>query len=200
MTDQFDVLVVGGGNSDAQILAEVSEVADTTWVTPKPPAFLPDEVDGRVLFERATARWQAQRGIDAEAPPPGGLGDVVMVEPVRRARDRGVLKAVRPFVRFTRTGVVWPDGRETPVDSVIWCTGFRPALDPLLPLGVVTTQGKVEVRGTRSMTESRLWLVGYGEWTGFASATLAGVMRGARDTAAEIQATLSGSGAFIPAV
>ncbi len=49
-----DVLVVGGGNSGAQILAEVSKVARTTWVTPQPPIFLPDDVDGRVLFERAT--------------------------------------------------------------------------------------------------------------------------------------------------
>ena len=36
------VLVVGGGNSGAQILAEVSEVADATWVTPRDPIFLPD--------------------------------------------------------------------------------------------------------------------------------------------------------------
>ena len=26
---------------------------------------------------------------------------------------------------MTRTGVVWPDGREEPVDAVIWATGFR---------------------------------------------------------------------------
>ena len=55
------VLVVGGGNSGAQILAEVSKVADTLWITPEPPAFLPDEVDGRVLFERATERWKPSR-------------------------------------------------------------------------------------------------------------------------------------------
>ncbi|PZN93139.1 MAG: hypothetical protein DCF30_22075 [Hyphomicrobiales bacterium] len=53
------ILVVGGGNSGAQILAELSLVADVTWVTATPPSFLPDDVDGRVLFERATARWQA---------------------------------------------------------------------------------------------------------------------------------------------
>lgn len=61
------VLVVGGGNSGAQILAEVSKVARTTWVTERDPVFLPDDVDGRVLFERATARWQAER--DGRQPP-----------------------------------------------------------------------------------------------------------------------------------
>ncbi|WP_219635598.1 NAD(P)-binding domain-containing protein [Nocardioides ungokensis] len=35
------VVVVGGGNSAAQILAEVSRVAETTWVTVRPPGFLP---------------------------------------------------------------------------------------------------------------------------------------------------------------
>jgi putative flavoprotein involved in K+ transport len=56
------VLVIGGGNSGAQILAEISQVAETTWVTPEPPRFLPDDVDGRVLFERATDRASRRLG------------------------------------------------------------------------------------------------------------------------------------------
>ena len=185
------VLVVGGGNSGAQILAEVSQVADTTWVTSDPPVFLPDDVDGRVLFERATARWKAQQGIGVDTPPPGGLGDIVMVEPVKAARARGVLEAVRPFQRFTSDGVVWPDGRESKIDAVIWCTGFRPALQHLAGLNVVQDNGRVAVDGTRSVKEPRLWLVGYGEWTGFASATLTGVMRTARETVRQIAGALA---------
>lgn len=185
------VLVVGGGNSGAQIFAEVSEVAEATWVTPEPPKFLPDDVDGRVLFERATARWQAQQGVVTDAAPPGGLGDIVMVPPVKAARDRGVLRTVRPFKHFTTGGVVWPDGRETEVDAVIWCTGFKPALQHLESLGVVEPSGRVDVDGTRSVKEARLWMVGYGEWTGFASATLTGVMRSARDTARQIAEALA---------
>src|SRR5688500_2282397 len=45
------VVVVGGGNSAAQILAELSTVAHTTWTTLRPPRLLPDEVDGRALFD-----------------------------------------------------------------------------------------------------------------------------------------------------
>lgn len=186
------VLVVGGGNSGAQILAELSRVARTTWVTLEPPTFLPDEVDGRQLFRQATERYRAMRE-GRPVPPPTSLGDIVMVPPVREARDRGALQSVRPFVRFTRTGVVWPDGREEPVDAVIWCTGFRPSLGHLAPLGVVDPTGRVAVRGTRSVAEPRLWLVGYGEWTGYASATLIGVGRSARATVAEIEAALAGS-------
>jgi len=184
------VLIVGGGNSAAQILAELSLVAETTWVTLDVPTFLPDEVDGRVLFERATARFKAhQQGVPYDEPP-GGLGDIVMVPPVKDARARGVVQAVRPFERFTTRGVVWPDGRETAVDAVIWCTGFRATLDHLAPLGVLNEHGYVATQGTRSVTEPRLWLLGYGDWTGLASATLIGVGRTARATVAEVVAVL----------
>lgn len=182
------VVVVGGGNSGAQILAEVSTVADTTWVTPRPPRFLPDEVDGRALFAAATARIEALRQGHQHAGV-GGLGDVVMVQSVRDARDRGDLKAQPMFSRLTATGVTWPDGTTLDADALIWCTGFRPALRHLRPLHLHDARGRVPVggaSGTRADAEPRLFLVGYGDWTGPASATLLGVGRSARDTAAEI--------------
>ncbi len=183
------VLVVGGGNSGAQILAELSLVARATWVTLAEPTFLPDHVDGRYLFDQATEQYRARKE-GRPAPPPADLGDIVMVQPVREARERGVLRAVRPFARMTEHGVVWPDGREEAVDAVVWCTGFRPALDHLRPLGVVEPDARVRVEGTRSVREPRLWLVGYGNWTGYASATLIGVGRSARATVDEIARAL----------
>ncbi|VVE23567.1 pyridine nucleotide-disulfide oxidoreductase [Pandoraea commovens] len=185
------VLVVGGGNSGAQIYAEVSQVSEATWVTLSPPSYLPDDVDGRVLFERATARWQAvQQGLP-DPYPDSGLGHIVMVPSVLEARSRGVLRTVRPFARFVEDGVVWEDGTHTTVDVVIWCTGFRPSLGHLRGLGIAQADGRIRVTGTRSVDEPRLWLVGYGEWTGYASATLIGVMRSARATAQEIVAHLA---------
>jgi cation diffusion facilitator CzcD-associated flavoprotein CzcO len=186
------VLVVGGGNSGAQILAEVSQVAETLWITPEPPAFLPDEVDGRVLFERATERWKALQEGRVIDQPVGGLGDIVMVEQVREARERGVLVAERPFQRFTADGVEWADGRREAVDAVIWCTGFRPALNHLQDLNILQADGKIAVDGTRACKQPGLWLVGYGEWTGAASATLIGVTRTARSTVSEIVEALQG--------
>jgi putative flavoprotein involved in K+ transport len=184
------VLIVGGGNSGAQILAEVSKVAQTRWVTLEDPLFLPDEVDGRVLFERATERWKAlQEGRVVEIPK-GGLGDIVMVPPVKEARARNVLKTVRPFKQFSEEGVIWQDGTYSQVDSVIWCTGFKPALDHLRELNVIEPDGMVKVNGTRSLKEPLLWLVGYGDWVGYASATLIGVTRTARDTAAQVAESL----------
>jgi cation diffusion facilitator CzcD-associated flavoprotein CzcO len=186
------VVVVGGGNSGAQVLAEVSTVADTTWVTSRTPRFLPDDVDGRALFAAATARIEALRqGRDHAGV--GGLGDVVMVASVREARDRGVLKAQPMFSRLTATGAGWLDGTTTAVDAIIWCTGFRPALRHLHPLHLRDRDGRLSVggtSGTRADGEPRLFMVGYGDWTGPASATLLGVGRSARDTAADIVARL----------
>lgn len=183
-------LIVGGGNSGAQILAEVSEVTETRWVTLEPPRFLPDDVDGRVLFERATARLKArEEGREVETLP-GGFGDIAMVPPVREARERGVLEAVRPFDEMTAHEMIWRDGSAEPVDAVVWCTGFQPALSHLAPLGLHDDSGRIPTQGPRARDCPGLWLLGYGDWTGPASATLIGAGRTARVAANEIDAWL----------
>lgn len=181
------VVVVGGGNSAAQILAEVSAVAETVWVTPREPRLLPDDVDGRVLFATATERVRALAE-GREHAGVGGLGDIVAVASVREARERGVLRARPMFTRLTPHGVAWADGTEERADAVIWCTGFRPALRHLAPLRLREPSGRVATvdGGTRAVAEPRLHLVGYGDWTGPASATLLGVGRTARDAVSGI--------------
>jgi putative flavoprotein involved in K+ transport len=145
-------------------------------------------VDGRALFAAATERVRAQQQ-GRNHPGVGGLGDIVAVAGVRKARARGVLHPRPMFTRFTPTGVAWRDGTHEAVDAVIWCTGFRPVLRHLSGLhlrdgrGHVVTGGRA---GTQSTTEPRLFLVGYGDWTGPASATLLGAGRSARGTAAAI--------------
>lgn len=171
------VLVVGGGNSGAQIYAELADVANASWVTREPPLFLADDVDGRVLFERATARITGSSNDD----PVGGIGDIVMVPPVKAARDKGILNAVPMFSQFTEQGVIWADGSEEPIDAIIWCTGFKPQLDHLAPLNVLEADGKVHVKNGQAIKEPRLWLFGYGDWASPGSATLIGAGRSARE-------------------
>lgn len=173
------VLVVGGGNSGAQIHAELSQTSDSTWITQTPPIFLPDDVDGRVLFDRASTIHRGEH-IDG---PQIGFANIVMVPPVRAARDRGELSTARMFKRMTVGGVVWPDGTSSSVDAVIWCTGFRPSIAYLHDLGIVGGDGRVAVTAKgQAIAEPKLWLLGFGDWTGFASATLIGCGRMARDT------------------
>lgn len=109
-----------------------------------------------------------------------------MIDSVKDARARGVLHSERPFTAFTEDGVIWEDGSAQKIDAVIWCTGFKAALDHLKPLEVVEENNTILVTGTRSVKQPNLWLVGYGEWTGPGSATLVGVSRTAKATAEEI--------------
>jgi putative flavoprotein involved in K+ transport len=183
------VAVVGEGNSGAQILAEVSQVTDSIWITQKEPRFLPDYVDGRYLFDAATQMYEAKKqGTSYQAP---SLGDIVMVPPVKEARDRGVYERhLRPFQQFDADALLWDDGHREKVDVVIFCTGFKPALHHLSPLNVITNDGRVNTEETKAAELPGLWVVGCGNWTGFASATLIGVGRSARKTVSEIQTYL----------
>ncbi|MFI8089529.1 FAD-dependent oxidoreductase [Streptomyces sp. NPDC086080] len=199
------VFVVGGGNSGAQIAADLAHDTELTWVTQRPPRFLADDIDGRALFDAATARRRAlfdaatarRRALDEGRTDTGGvasLGDIVAVPPVREARDAGLLTASPMFVRLDRDGVVRADGTRAPADAVIWCTGFRPALSHLAPLGLRGRRGHIPTTGTRAVDEPRLHLLGYGDWTGPASATLIGVGRPARDAARDIAVLLEDGG------
>ncbi|MDN5726236.1 MAG: ArsO family NAD(P)H-dependent flavin-containing monooxygenase [Propionibacteriales bacterium] len=195
------VVVVGGGNSAAQILAEVSAVAQTRWVTRRRPRFMADEVDGRVLFQLATARHRQQAGdgrgalsvatssmtgtaADAGATGVSELGDIVMTDPVRAAREMGVMVAHRPFERFDGSELVWDQGARWTADVVIWCTGFRPELRHLQGTGLVGGDRTVSLRGLTAQADPRLSFLGYGGWTGFASATVVGAGRTARQLVA----------------
>ncbi|QGU08643.1 putative oxidoreductase CzcO [Corynebacterium occultum] len=164
------VAVVGGANSGAQIAAELSEVAEVTWYTRGQPQWMPDEVDGRELFRRYSARaLAAQRGETApleEANP----GRIVMVPAVRQARDSGRLKATPMFESVD----------EVETDHLIWCTGFDPALGHLR-----------EVLEGRVPKHPGMHLLGYGDWNGVGSGTILGVGPFARAIAQAVKAQRS---------
>lgn len=162
------VVVVGGGNSGAQIAADLAPHAELIWMTRRPPRYMPDEIDGKALFDIATRRGSV-----------GELGDIVAIPSVREARDNGLLVATSM------------DGEAlSAADVVVWCTGFRPALSHLGPLRLRDAKGRVAVDGTTAAEEPRLHLLGYGSWTGPASATLIGVGPTAKATVAKIVATI----------
>jgi putative flavoprotein involved in K+ transport len=174
------VIVVGGGNSGAQVAADLAPHATVRWVTQRPARYLPDEIDGSALFELATRRVQSG------GPRISDLGDIVAVPPVRAARDAGLIPDHRMFDSLTADGARWADGGIWPCDAIIWCTGFRPALSHLSPLGLRTEGGRIPTEGTRAVADPRIHLLGYGDWTGPASATLIGVGRTARGATREI--------------
>lgn len=181
------VAVVGGGNSGVQITADLlGHAARVHLASLGRLRFLPDDVDGRYLFERASARITGDaRDLESEL-----AGTIVAMPSVREARAKGALRLRAMFDRMDATGAVI--GREhVDLDAVVWATGFRPALRHLRSLRLRTRDGIPVVDGARSVTDPRVAFVGYGDWTGPASATLIGVGRPARALATTIAQELA---------
>ena len=92
----------------------------------------------------------------------------------RGARPRRVAD-VPPFTGFTPRGVVWPERPGVAGGDGDWATGFAPALGHLCAARRGHA-GRARGHGRHAaLAVPGLWLVGYGDWTGFASATLVGV-------------------------
>jgi len=174
------VIVVGGGISAVQLLAEISEVATTTWVTRREPVWRDDEFTseaGHAAVELVDERVRA--GL-----PPGSVVSVtglVLTPALRDAAARGVLVRHPMFERITPDGVRWADGTEQRADAILWATGFRAALDHLAPLHLRGPGGGIVMDGTRVVGEPRVQLVGYGP-----SASTIGANRAGRDAAREV--------------
>ena len=179
------VVVVGGGASGTQALAEISLVAaDTTWVTRRPPVWREGpfrEQDGRAAVALVDER------VRAGLPPVSvvGVTGLGVTPDVAEARERGVLERLPMFDRVVPDGVEWADGRHVRADVILWATGFRAALDHLAPLHLRTPGGGILMDGTRVVPDPRVHLVGYGP-----SASTVGATRAGRAAAREIRELL----------
>ncbi len=183
-------LVVGGGNSGAQIYAELSLETLTFWGVKSDPEFLPDDVDGKKLFDQATTIYLAKKRGEQVNQKMFDLGNIVMVPSVKQARDRGVLNEYKILKGFDKDRVLWEDGSSDYIDAIVWCTGFHYNTSFLDGLTQRSPKGKIATKGTNAEEVQGLWLLGYGGWTGMASATIIGVGRTARKTVKEIKSYL----------
>lgn len=180
-------LVVGEGNSGAQIFAELSRFTETKWSTKHEPQYLPDDIDGYYLFNVASAKYKAQKEGKPFDATQYNLGNIVMLPSVKEARARGVLFSSGSFNQLYKKGVIWDKGGEEEFDAIIWCTGFGYDTSYLKSLIHTDEKGAANSDESRSLEIKGLWLVGYGNWTGYASATLIGVNRTAKQTIIEIE-------------
>lgn len=155
------VLVVGGGASAVQLLAELSDVADTVWVTRRPPVWRTEEFTpeaGRAAVQLVEDR--VRQGL-----PPRSVVSVtglVLREQERAAEQRGVYRRRPMFSRITPSGADWADGTHEDVDVILWATGFRPDVQHLAPLQLRTAEGGIQLDGTQAVRDPRIQLVGYG--------------------------------------
>lgn len=184
-------LVVGAGNTGAQLVSELrTEGVNTTWTSLHEPEFLPDDVDGRYLFDNYNKKYFEQKH-HAPQKSEFSLSQIVMVEPVKKAREKGLLYSRLAHFEFTENGVLWLDTQENEnIHAVIWCTGFKPYI-PFLKSFHLEQPSAQNTEMTQAKNQKGLWLVGYGNFTGYASATIYGVGKTARETAKEMETYLN---------
>lgn len=179
------VVVIGGGISAVQLLLEINPLATATrWVTRRPPVWVEREFTpelGRAAV--ALVEERVARGL-----PPLSVVSVTglpLTPVVRAARASGVLHREEMFAAIEPGGVRWADGRTFDADVLLWCTGFRPAVDHLAPLHLRSPAGGIALAGTRSVVDPRVHLVGYGP-----SASTIGANRAGRAAVAELRRLL----------
>lgn len=120
------VLVVGAGNSGAQIALELARHR-TVWLAGRDTGHMPRRLLGRDVFDwiwpllrHATVETSIGRRMRAKAH----RGDALIGIPERVLREAGVVRVAR--VEEARAGLpVCGDAILEPA-VVIWCTGFRP--------------------------------------------------------------------------
>lgn len=177
------VVVVGGGASAVQFLGELAPVAETTWVTRRPPVWRTDEFTpevGRSAVSLVESR--VRRGL-----PPGSVVSVtgLKLRPQEAEAERlGAYERLPMFDRIEPDGVRWTASgdRFEPADVIIWATGFRPAVEHLAPLHLRSDLGGIQLDGTTAVADPRVQLVGYGP-----SASTIGANRAGRVAARNVR-------------
>lgn len=175
------VVIVGAGISATQLLEEISQVADTFWVTRTEPVWQERFSEPEIIASLARAEERARKGL-----PPQSIVRVTGMHRTPwtdRAEARGVLVRHPMFASIEAHGVRMPDGAFERTDAILWATGFRAALAHLAPLQLRTPQGGIRVANGRSLDEPRLFVIGYGP-----SQSTVGANRAGRDAVRAILA------------
>ena len=125
-----DVLVVGAGNSGAQIAAELAGAGRRTWLSGRDTGALPRRFLGRDIYDwlwwtvlrpstESFAGRRLMRGRLLAGDPLVGL--------TRRDLEHPMLTFVGRTIGTAHGAPVLEDGRMLDsVQTVLWCTGFRP--------------------------------------------------------------------------
>jgi cation diffusion facilitator CzcD-associated flavoprotein CzcO len=187
------VLVVGGGASAVQLLGELAPVADTLWVTRRPPVWRTDDFDPEAGLAAVTlVADRVRRGL----PPTSVVGVTgLALRPQEREAERlGAYRRRPMFDRIEPTGVRWDAGAVLErVDVILWATGFRPAIGHLAPLRLRTPAGGIQLdvggavqSAVTAVRDPRVQLVGYGP-----SASTIGANRAGRAAAIAVARVLA---------
>jgi putative flavoprotein involved in K+ transport len=162
-----DVLIVGAGNSGAEIALDI--VRDhRTWLSGRHTGHIPFRINGlaarlilqrlflRVLFHRIlTIRTPMGRKVRPKVLSQGG--PLIRVKP-QDLEAAGVKRV--PRLAGVRDGLpVLEDGRVLDVTNVIWCTGFHPGFS-WIHVPVFDENGMPKHEGGVAVAEPGLYFIG----------------------------------------
>lgn len=184
---QGDVLIIGAGNSGADIAMDVAR-SRRVWLSGRHPGHIPFPIDSRLarLLLPVLFRFVFHRVLTVATPigrraRPAVItkgGPLIRVKPADLAAA-GVERTAR--VTGVRDGKpLLADGRALEIANVIWCTGFQPGLSWVdLPRPVYGTDGEpVHNRGIVP-DEPGFYFVGLHFLYAFSSTMIHGVARDA---------------------
>ena len=183
------VLVVGIGNSGAEIAADLAEqgAARIAVAVRTPPPIMPRDLFGFVpvqllgiLLQRFPAALVDRAGAITRRVAVGelrryGLGKAawgpftarrppVIDVGFLRELKRGRVQVLPDVSRFTADGVVFADGREEPFEVVVAATGFETGLARLLDVpDAVDERGNPRFRSGRPTAHPGLYFAGFDE-------------------------------------
>jgi putative flavoprotein involved in K+ transport len=168
------VIVVGAGDSAAQVANELAPVARVTVAARHPLRFIPQRVGGRDVHY-----WLGETGFDAL--PAEWLGKItggsVITDSVgfQQTLAEGLLDVRPMFAGLDGDRVVWNQHERERADAVILATGYRSSLGYLRDLGALDPGGAPLHVGGISTTHLGLVYLGLEYQRSFASNTLRGV-------------------------
>lgn len=138
-----NVLVVGGGNSGAQIALELSQEIETFLSTSQRLTFLPMKIRNRSIFWwfnkfgvlKATSNSLFGKLIQKRGDPIFGLD-------LKYAIRNGDVAIKERTIGGKENKVIFQDNTFLGVDNIIWATGFKPDYSWLNVSGVLDGKGK----------------------------------------------------------
>jgi putative flavoprotein involved in K+ transport len=168
------VVVVGAGDSAAQVANELAAVATVTLATRHPLRFIPQRIGGHDVhywlretgFDTLPAQWLEQI-----------TGGSVITDSVglQNSLAAGLLDSRPLFTALDGDQVIWSDGQREVVYAIILATGYRPSLEYLRELGALDEHGAPQHVGGISSTHLGLVYLGLEFQRSYASNTLRGV-------------------------
>jgi putative flavoprotein involved in K+ transport len=188
-----DVLIVGSGNSGAEIALETARSSHRTWVSGRDPGHVPFSIDGlaaRLILMRLVLRIMFHRIMTVNTPigRKARRNSLSHAMPLLRVKSEHLAAAgIERVPRTTdvQAGLpVMEDGRVLQVANIIWCTGFHPGFS-WIDLPVLGEEGPLHDRGVVA-SEPGLYFVGLHFLYAASSAMVQGVSRDAERIARHI--------------